>query len=89
MPINSFARHTDDPGDMHSPPPGPVVRGSPIFSEKIGRYFAWRGFPTSTGPKIYKTLEKARAPRLVRGGAFPQNAPIPGMQHFGQCRGNM
>ena len=89
MPINSFACHTDDPGDMHSPPPGPVVRGSPIFSEKIGRYFARRGFPTSTGPKIYKTLEKARAPRLVRGGAFPQNAPIPGMQHLGRCRGNM
>ena len=60
---------------------------SPLVSEKIGRYFAWRGFPTSTGPKIYKTLEKARAPRLVRGGAFPQNAPIPGMQHLGQCRG--
>ena len=80
MPINSFARHTDDPGDMHSPPPGPVVR-VPIFSEIFGIYFAWRGFPTSTGPKIYKTLEKARAPRQVRRGAFPQNAPMPSGQH--------
>ena len=88
MPINSFARHTDDPGDMHSPLPGPVA-GFLRFSEIFGKYFAWRGFPTSTGPKIYKKLEKARAPRLVRAGSFSPETPIPGAQHLGRRSGNM
>ena len=58
------------PRDMHSPLPGPVA-GFLRFSEIFGKYFAWRGFPTSTGPKNYKKLDKARAPRLVRAQSFP------------------
>ena len=49
--------------DMHSPLPGPVA-GFLRFSEKFGKYFVWRRFPTSTGPQIYKKLERARAPHL-------------------------
>jgi len=73
--------------DMHSPLPGPVA-GFLRFSEKFGKYLAWRRFPTSTGPQIYKKLERARAPRLVRRGSFLRNAPMTGMQHLGPCGKN-
>ena len=49
--------------DMHSPLPGPVA-GFLRFSENLGKYFARRRFPTSTGPQINKKLERARAPQL-------------------------
>ena len=62
VPINSFACHPTT-RDMHSPLPGPVA-GFLRFSEKFGKYLAWRRFPTSTGPQIYKKLERARAPHL-------------------------
>ena len=46
------------------------------FLETFGNNFEWRRFPTSTGPQNYEKLEKARASRLVRRGAFPPERAI-------------